>query len=491
MSMHTLSISQMAKGLREGEFTSEALTRHYLARIEELDDEYNSYITVTPEIAIEQAKAADELIATGNAGVLTGIPIAHKDIFCTKGVRTSAGSKMLDNFISPYDATAVSKLAQSGMVMLGKTNMDEFAMGSTNESSFYGATTNPFNTDMIPGGSSGGSAAAVAALLAPVATATDTGGSIRQPASHCGLTGIKPTYGAVSRFGMIAFASSLDQGGVVARTAEDAALVLDAMMGHDPLDSTSNPTASPATTASLGDSLQGKTIGVPTQFLSDNLDADVKRVFDETRATLESLGAQFKETDLAAAEQAVATYYVIAPAEASANLSRYDGVKFGYRCKDPQDLQDLYLRSRSEGFGDEVKRRILVGTYALSAGYYDAYYRKAQQVRALLTQQILAAFEGVDMIMGPTAPTPAYELGDKVNDPVATYLEDMFTIPANLSGIPAISFAAGFTESGLPIGMQLMAPHYGEAALLNAAHQFQLATNFHVQAVEKVLEVQA
>jgi len=488
--MHTLTISQLSKGLRAGEFSSTELTQHYLKRIEALDEEYNSFISVTPDQAMAQARAADERIAAGNYSPLLGIPVAHKDLFCTQGVRTSSASKMLDNFISPYDATVVAKLKAAGMPMLGKTNMDEFAMGSTNETSFYGATANPLDVDRIPGGSSGGSAAAVAAMLAPVATASDTGGSIRQPASHCGLTGIKPTYGAISRFGMIAFASSLDQAGVIARNAEDASLLLDAMMGHDHLDSTSNPNESPKTYCDLGNSLKGKRIGIDRHLLTGDLDSNVMQAVESAKTVFESLGASFVEIDLNAISKAVAAYYVIAPAEASANLSRYDGVKFGYRCDNPKDLEDLYLRSRSEGFGNEVKRRIMIGTYALSAGYYDAYYKKAQQVRALISQQLATAFADVDLILGPTAPTPARKLGTLEIDPVELYLEDSFTIPANLAGLPAISFCGGF-HNDLPIGIQLMANHYGESSLLNAAHQFQQVTDWHRQTETLVAEKQS
>jgi len=488
--MHTLTISQLSEGLRKGEFSSTELTQHYLQRIEALDDEYNSFISVTPEQALEQALAADQRLKSGEYSPLLGVPIAHKDLFCTQGVKTSSASKMLDNFIAPYDATVVAKLKAAGMPMLGKTNMDEFAMGSTNETSFYGATANPFDVDRIPGGSSGGSAAAVAAMLAPVATASDTGGSIRQPASHCGLTGIKPTYGAISRFGMIAFASSLDQAGVVARNAEDASLILDAMMGHDTLDSTSNPRESDKSYASLTQSLKGKTIGLPSQLFDGSLNNHVMKAVEDAKAVFESLGATFVDIDLNAISKAVSAYYVIAPAEASANLARYDGVKFGYRCDHPQNLDDLYIRSRSEGFGDEVKRRIMIGTYALSAGYYDAYYKKAQQVRALISQQLIAAFTDVDLILGPTAPTSARMLGTLDVDPVELYLEDSFTIPANLAGLPAISFCGGF-NSGLPIGIQLMANHYAEADLLNAAHQFQQVTDWHTQAEAMITEKQS
>ncbi|WP_410209319.1 Asp-tRNA(Asn)/Glu-tRNA(Gln) amidotransferase subunit GatA [Aquirhabdus sp.] len=492
--LHRLDIRELAQGLASKQFSSLELTQHFLARIDRLDAQLNSFITVTHESALAHAKSADALRAQGNAGVLTGIPIAHKDIFCTEGVRTSAGSKMLDNFISPYNATVVAQANAAGLVMLGKTNMDEFAMGSSNESSFYGATHNPWGLDRVPGGSSGGSAAAVAADLAPFATATDTGGSIRQPAAFCGLTGLKPTYGRVSRFGMIAYASSLDQGGPIARSAQDCAYLLQVMAGHDAKDSTSidHPTedyvAALAAVTSPDKPLQGLRIGLPHQYLKDGLDADVKARVHDALAVLEDLGATLVWIDLTTSDAAIPAYYLIAPAEASSNLSRYDGVRFGHRCENPKDLMDLYTRSRTEGFGDEVQRRILVGTYALSAGYYDAYYLKAQKVRRLIQNDFLKAFEQCDVIAGPTAPTAAYAIGAK-QDPVAMYLGDIYTIAVNLAGLPAISAPVGFDTSysghencaPLPVGLQLIGPYWSESKLLSIIHQYQQRTDWHKQ----------
>ncbi len=476
--MHDLSIAQMAEGLREKRFSSVELTQHFLDRIASLDERYNSFISVCGDEALAAAQAADAVLAGGEGGPLTGIPIAHKDIFCTSGLRTSCASRMLDNFVPPYDATVVDKLRRAGSVNLGKTNMDEFAMGSSNESSFYGAVKNPWDASRVPGGSSGGSAAAVAARLVPAATGTDTGGSIRQPAALCGITGLKPTYGRVSRLGMIAFASSLDQGGPMARSAEDCAWLLQAMAGHDPLDSTSAAEAVPDYSASLEQSLEGLRIGLPKEYFGEGLDEQtavrVRAALDE----LEKLGATLVEVSLAHSELAIPTYYIIAPAEASTNLSRYDGVRYGYRCEAPEDLYDLYTRTRDEGFGDEVKRRILVGTYALSAGYYDAYYKKAQQARRLIKQGFDACFEQVDVIAGPTTPGPAFGLGAKTGDPVAMYLEDVYTLAVNLAGLPALSLPAGLVDD-LPVGLQLIGRHFDEARLLNIGHRFQQATDWH------------
>ena len=478
--MHNLTIAELAKGLRNKDFTSVELTRHYLDRIKRLDGNYNSYVTVTEDIALAQAQEADERLAKGDAPALCGIPIAHKDIFCTDGVRTSCGSKMLDNFIPPYNATVVENYRNAGAVMLGKVNMDEFAMGSSNESSFYGPVKNPWDTNCVPGGSSGGSAAAVAAQLAPGATATDTGGSIRQPASLCGLTGLKPTYGRVSRWGMIAFASSLDQAGPITRTAEDAAIMLNAMASFDDKDSTCVDEPLSDYTATLNDSLQGLRIGVPKEYFSEGLNAQTAERVQTAIKEFEKLGAEIKEISLPHTELAVPAYYVIAPAECSANLSRFDGVRYGYRCEDPKDLNDLYKRSRGEAFGDEVKRRILVGAYALSAGYYDAYYRKAQQVRRLIKQDFVDAFADVDVIMGPTATAPAFEFGSKSNDPVAMYLEDIYTIATNLAGLPGLSIPCGLVDKK-PVGLQLIGNFFAEGKLLNAAHQFQQVTDHHQQ----------
>jgi len=479
--MHQLTLTELINGLHSKRFSSVELTKHYLDRIARLDkQQYNSYITVTPERALAQATAADARMAAGNAPALCGVPIAQKDIFCTRGVRTSCASKMLDNFVPPYDATVVERLDAAGAVMLGKTNMDEFAMGSSNETSVYGNVSNPWNTDCVPGGSSGGSAACVAAHLAAAATGTDTGGSIRQPASHCGLTGLKPTYGRVSRYGMIAFASSLDQGGPMARSAEDCAHLLSAMAGFDVKDSTSIDCAVPDYAARLNDSLEGLRIGLPKEYFGAGADPAIEAAVQDVINTLQSLGATVKEVSLPHTRFAVPTYYVIAPAEASSNLSRFDGVRYGYRCNNPKDLLDLYTRTRAEGFGDEVKRRILIGTYALSAGYYDAYYIKAQQVRRLIKQDFVSVFSDVDVILGPTTPSPTFKLGEKNSDPIKMYLEDIFTIPANLAGLPALSMPAGFID-GKPFGVQLIGNDFAEARLLNIAHRFQCESDWHTR----------
>ena len=476
--MHNKTIAELSAGLKAGDFSSEELTQAFLSRIERLDDQLNSYITVTPELALAQARSADQAIAAGEAGPLTGVPIAHKDIFCTDGVRTSCGSKMLDNFIAPYNATVVERFAGAGTVMLGKTNMDEFAMGSSNETSFYGPVKNPWDLERVPGGSSGGSASCVAARLAPGATGTDTGGSIRQPAALCGITGLKPTYGRVSRYGMIAFASSLDQAGPMAKSAEDCALMLGAMAGFDERDSTSIERHVPDYSASLNDAISGLKIGLPREYFGEGLDEEVAKVIDAAIDEYKRLGAEVVEISLPNTHLAVPTYYVVAPAECSSNLSRMDGVRFGYRCENPQDLEDLYKRSRGEGFGPEVKRRIMIGTYALSAGYYDAYYLKAQQIRHLVSDDFKQAFEQVDVIMGPTSPSVAFRLGEKTDDPVTMYLSDIYTIAANLAGLPGMSIPAGFS-GGLPIGLQLIGNYFEEARLLNVAHRYQQVTDWH------------
>ncbi|MFT4518950.1 MAG: aspartyl-tRNA(Asn)/glutamyl-tRNA(Gln) amidotransferase subunit A [Halioglobus sp.] len=478
--MHTKTVAQLVEGLRERQFSSVELTRAYLERIATLDPTYNSFISVDEAAALAAAEAADQILAAGEASALTGIPIAHKDIFCTNGVRTSCGSRMLDNFVPPYDATVITRFNTAGAIMLGKTNMDEFAMGSSNENSYYGPVRNPWNTDLVPGGSSGGSAAAVAGLLAPAATGTDTGGSIRQPAAFCGITGLKPTYGRVSRLGMVAFASSLDQAGPLARTAEDCALLLNAMAGHDPKDSTSSPQPIEDYTANLGASVQGLRIGLPKEYFSDGLDSATGECIHAALKELEAQGAILVDVSLPHSKLTIPTYYVIAPAEASTNLSRYDGVRYGHRCKNPVDLNDLYTRTREEGFGDEVKRRILVGTYALSAGYYDAYYKKAQQVRRLIKQDFMDCFEQVDVIAGPTTPGPAFALGAKSDDPISMYLEDVYTLAANLAGIPGMSLPAGFVD-GKPVGLQLLGKHFNESRLLNVAHRYQQATDWHLR----------
>jgi aspartyl-tRNA(Asn)/glutamyl-tRNA(Gln) amidotransferase subunit A len=479
--MHQLTLAEIARGLAAKEFSAEELTRGLLARIRQLDPQLNSFITVTEDLALEQAKAADTRRAAGEEGALLGAPIAHKDLFCTEGVLTSCASKILDGFKAPYDATVVARLKAAGAVSLGKLNMDEFAMGSSNESSHYGAVKNPWALDRVPGGSSGGSAAAVAARLVPAATGTDTGGSIRQPAAFTNLTGIKPTYGRVSRWGMIAYASSLDQGGPLARTAEDCALMLGTIAGFDPKDSTSVDTPVDDYLAALAQPLAGLRIGLPKEYFGAGLDARIGAAVMAVVEELKKLGASVKEVSLPNMQHAIPAYYVIAPAEASSNLSRFDGVRFGYRCENPQNLEDLYKRSRAEGFGSEVKRRIMVGTYALSAGYYDAYYLKAQKIRRLIKNDFVAAFADVDVILGPTTPNPAWKLGEKNNDPVAQYLEDIYTITANLAGLPGLSMPAGFVD-GLPVGVQLLAPYFQEARLLNVAHQYQQVTDWHQQA---------
>lgn len=478
--MHNKTLKQLSTALHQGEFSSVDLTQHFLNRIQQHNGTLNAFITVTEDQALAQAKAADERLQNKTAGPLTGIPLAHKDIFCTQGVRTSCASMMLDKFISPYNATVVEKIAASGMVMLGKTNMDEFAMGSSNETSFYGPVKNPWDIERVPGGSSGGSAAAIAARLAPIATGTDTGGSIRQPSSLCNLTGLKPTYGRVSRYGMIAFASSLDQAGPMAANAEDAAMLLNVMSGFDQRDSTSVERDVPDYTATLNDSLAGLRIGLPKEFFGEGLDVDVAETVQTAIKAFEKLGAIITEISLPNTYLSIPTYYVVAPAECSSNLSRMDGVRFGHRCHEPKDLLDLYQRSRGEGFGDEVKRRIMVGTYALSAGYYDAYYLKAQQCRRLISNDFQKAFEEVDVIMGPTAPTTAFKLGDKTDDPVAMYLADIYTISTNLAGLPGISIPAGFA-GGLPAGLQIIGNYFEEAKLLNVAHQYQQTTDWHQQ----------
>ena len=478
--MHQKSLVELAAGLRDGHFSSEELTRTCLQRIRRFDAELNSFISVTEADALAAAQAADARIRAGEAGPLTGIPFAHKDIFCTLGVRTSCGSRMLDNFVAPYDATVTSRLREAGAVMLGKTNMDEFAMGSSNETSYYGPVRNPWDAERVPGGSSGGSAAAVAARLVPASTGTDTGGSIRQPAALCGITGLKPTYGRVSRYGMIAFASSLDQAGPFTRSAEDAALMLAAMAGFDARDSTSVERPVDDYRASLDEPLQGLRIGVPQEYFSAGLDTAVAAAIEAALAEYRRLGAVVSEISLPNTHLAVPAYYVVAPAECSSNLSRFDGVRFGYRAADPRDLKDLYERSRGEGFGTEVKRRILIGTYALSAGYYDAYYLKAQQVRRLIREDFMRAFDSVDVIAGPTTPSVAFRLGEKADDPVSMYLSDIYTIAANLAGLPALSIPAGFV-AGMPVGLHLVGNYFAEGRLLNAGHQYQQVTDWHTR----------
>jgi len=481
------TVVALADGLRSGEFSSVELTEYFLARIAAADHELNSFITVCEESALAQARSADRRLASGAAEQLTGIPYANKDIFCTKGVRTTCASRMLDNFIAPYDAHVVERLHEAGMVMLGKTNMDEFAMGSSNESSYYGPVKNPWDHSCVPGGSSGGSAAAVAARLTPVATGTDTGGSIRQPAAFCGVSGLKPTYGNVSRFGMIAFASSLDQGGPIATNAADLAAMMNVMAGFDARDSTSIERATEDFGRDLDRSLDGVKIGVPTEYFSADLDVAIAQRIEEAIAQYEKLGARISSVSLPNSKLAIPAYYVIAPAECSSNLSRYDGVRFGYRCADPVNLNDLYERSRGEGFGPEVKRRILIGTYVLSSGYYEAYYRKAQQLRRLIRDDFVKVFKEVDCVIGPTTPTTAFKAGQRLDDPLEMYLNDVYTTAANLAGLPAMSIPAGLS-GGMPIGMQLIGDYFSETRLLNIANAFQKNTDWHTLSAPSVSE---
>ena len=478
MFQHTLA--QLSQLLQNKEVTSEELTRLYLQRSESFNEVFNCYISITHDLAIKQAKAADACLQSGKAGTLTGIPIVHKDIFCSKGVKTSCASKMLDNFIAPYDATVVERLHDAGMVTLGKANMDEFAMGSSNENSYYGPVLNPWDKERVPGGSSGGSACAVAARLAPAATGTDTGGSIRQPAALCGITGLKPTYGRVSRYGMIAFASSLDQGGTLTQTAEDSAMLLSAMAGFDTRDSTSVDRPVDDYLGDLDKSIKGLTIGLPKQFFDQNLDSEIGKVIDAAIKVLQKSGAKVKDIELPNTHLSIPAYYVVAPAECSSNLERYDGIRYGYRCEDPENLADLYCRSRAEGFGKEVKRRILIGTYVLSSGYYDAYYLKAQKIRRLIRDDFNQAFKDVDVILGPTTPSTAFKLNEHMQDPISMYLSDIYTVSVNLAGLPGISIPAGFS-AGLPVGMQLIGNYFEEAKLLNVAHRFQQETDWHQQ----------
>jgi len=477
--LHLMTIAELSASLRSGAISSVELTRAFLARIERHQRELNAFITVSPERALVEATRADERLRAGQGGALTGIPIAHKDIFCTRDEKTTCGSRMLANFVSPYDATVVQRLREAGMVSLGKTNMDEFAMGSSNETSFFGPVRNPWDLARVPGGSSGGSAAAVAARLAPAATGTDTGGSIRQPAALCGVTGLKPTYGRVSRYGMIAFASSLDQGGIFALSAEDAALLLTAMAGFDARDSTSVELPVPEYAQELAQPLKGLKIGVLREFF-EGLDESISQLIRVALDALHAQGATLKEVSLPHLPLSVPTYYVVAPAECSSNLARFDGVRYGHRCEKPRDLLDLYQRSRGEGFGAEVKRRIMIGTYVLSTGYYDAYYLKAQQVRAMIAADFERAFHEVDVVIGPTTPTAAFELGAKTQDPVTMYLNDIYTIGANLAGLPALSLPCGFAGE-LPVGLQIIGPHFAEGRLLNIAHQYQRESDWHLR----------
>ena len=481
--LHDKTLTELKAGLDKGEFSSVELTEALLSRIDAHDADLNAFITVLRDSALASAKKADDARAAGNGGPLNGLPIVHKDIFCTRDVLTTCGSRMLEDFVSPYDATIVERFAAAGAVVLGKANMDEFAMGSSNETSYFGPVKNPWDLSCSPGGSSGGSAASVAARLSPAATATDTGGSIRQPAALTNTVGIKPTYGRVSRYGMIAFASSLDQAGVITRSAADAALLLGVMAGFDERDSTSIDHPVPDYLAGLDTSLDGLRVGIVRQHFDDGLDEATGKAVRESLAVLEAQGAVLSEVDLPNLDYCVPTYYVVAPAECSSNLSRFDGVRFGHRADDPEDLLDLYCRSRGEGFGEEVKRRIMTGTYVLSAGYYDAYYLQAQKVRQLISDDFSRAFESVDVIAGPTTPTPAFKLGDKVDDPITMYLNDIYTIGANLAGLPAMSTPCGFVD-GLPVGLHLVGPHWAEECLLNTAHQYQQQTDWHTRGPE-------
>ncbi len=481
--VHLQTLTELKAGLDRRDFTSVDLTQALLDRIAAHATDLNAFITVMGGEALTSAKLADEAHAAGNGGVLNGLPIVHKDIFCLRNVLTTCGSRMLENFVSPYDASIVERLSAAGAVVLGKTNMDEFAMGSSNETSYFGPVKNPWDLTCSPGGSSGGSAASVAARLAPAATGTDTGGSIRQPAALTNTVGLKPTYGRVSRYGMIAFASSLDQAGVITRSAEDAALLLGVMAGFDERDSTSVNHPVPDYVAGLGGSLKGLRVGIVRQHFDAGLDDATGKAVREALAVIEAQGATLSDVDLPNLEYCVPTYYVVAPAECSSNLSRFDGVRFGHRAKDPEDLLDLYCRSRGEGFGEEVKRRILTGTYVLSAGYYDAYYIKAQKVRQLISDDFSKAFENVDVIAGPTTPTPAFKLGDKTDDPITMYLNDIYTIGANLAGLPAMSTPCGMVD-GMPVGLHLVGPHWAEASLLQVAHQYQMQTDWHTRCPE-------
>lgn len=481
--MHTKSLKQLADGLASKQFSSVELTAHFLKRIKQHDGILNSFISVDEGRALAQAKNADAMIADGQANPMTGIPVAHKDIFCTKGMKTTCASRMLDNFIAPYDATVISQFNNAGAVILGKTNMDEFAMGSSNENSFYGNCKNPWDTDYVPGGSSGGSVVSVSAGLAPASTGTDTGGSIRQPAAHTGLVGLKPTYGRVSRYGMIAFASSLDQAGPITRSAEDAAMMMNVMAAYDAKDSTCANHPVPDYTANLNDSLKGLRVGLPKEYFDQHLDVSIADKIEQVKKVLTEQGAILTEVSLPHTEHALPVYYIVAPAECSSNLSRFDGVRYGYRCKDPKNLEDLYKRSRGEGFGAEVKRRIMVGTYALSSGFYDAYYTQAQKIRRLIKNDFLEVFSQVDVLLCPTTPAPAFKLGEKFKNPMALYAEDLFTASANLAGLPAASAPCGFVNN-LPVAFQVIGNYFDEARILNVIHQYQQASDWHKQIPE-------
>ena len=479
-----MSLCELKTGLVNKEFSSTEILNLLLDRINTIGKPLNAFITITAEQAIDDASKADKIIAKGNANSLTGLPIAHKDLFCTRDVLTSCASRMLNNFISPYDAAVVEKLSDAGAVMVGKTNMDEFAMGSSNETSYFGSVHNPWNDKLSPGGSSGGSAAAVAARLVPAATGTDTGGSIRQPAALTGTTGIKPTYGRVSRYGMVAFASSLDQGGVITRSSEDAALLLGIISGFDERDSTSSEEQVPDYLSTINNPIKGLRIGYIRQHFDEGLEKNNEKLVNKAIEVFKEQGVKFIEIDMPNIDLSVPTYYVVSSAECSSNLSRFDGIRFGYRAKEYTDLAQLYCRTRGDGFGAEVKRRLMTGTYVLSAGYYDAYYLKAQKVRQLISRDFKSAFEKVDVILGPTTPTPAFALGEKIEDPITMYLNDIYTIGANLAGLPGMSVPCGFVDN-LPVGLQIIGPHFSEEVLLRCAHQYQLLTDWHTKIPEK------
>ena len=484
--LHDFSVAELATALRDRQVSAVEAAQHFLDRARTHGD-LGAYLAIDEELTLRQARTSDERRAAGSAGPLEGVPVAHKDIFVTRDLPTTAGSRMLEGYRSPFDATVVRKLAEAGVVMLGKLNCDEFAMGSGNENSAYHPARNPWDRTRVPGGSSGGSAVAVAARLAPAVTGTDTGGSIRQPAAFCGITGIKPTYGRASRYGMVAFASSLDQAGPMARSAEDCALLLTALCGPEPdRDSTSLDLQSEDFTRSLTDSLDGLRIGIPAEFFGEGLADDVRAAVQTSLGTLEQLGAKLVPISLPRTELSIPVYYIIAPAEASSNLSRFDGVKFGHRARQYADLVDMYRKTRAEGFGDEVKRRIMIGTYVLSHGYYDAYYLQAQRIRRMIADDFQQAFKVCDLIAGPVAPTVAWKLGGHGNDPLADYLADIFTLPASLAGLPGMSVPAGFGEGGMPVGLQLIGNYFSEARLLNAAHRLQQATDFHLRKPEGV-----
>jgi aspartyl-tRNA(Asn)/glutamyl-tRNA(Gln) amidotransferase subunit A len=481
MKLHQLTIHQLHEMLKKGEVTSQEATASVFKRIKEVEGQVHAYVTLTEELAMQQAQEADARTKKGEMTLLTGIPLALKDILCTRGIKTTCSSRILENFVPPFDATVVKKLKEEGAVFTGKTNMDEFAMGSSTETSYFGVTRNPWDIKRVPGGSSGGSAAAVAADECIAATGSDTGGSIRQPASLCGIVGLKPTYGRISRFGLIAFASSLDQIGPMTKDVEDTAILLNFLCGHDPMDSTSINLPVPDYTKSLKKDLKGIRLGIPDEYFIEGLDPEVREAIERAIQIMEGLGATSQKVSLPHTKYALAIYYLIAPSEASSNLARYDGVKYGYRSKDGENLLEMYINTRSQGFGQEVKRRIMLGTYALSAGYYDAYYRKASQGRTLIRRDFEEAFKECDLIVTPTAPTPAFKLGEKTTDPLQMYLSDIFTIPCNLAGLPGISIPCGFSREGLPIGLQLLAPSYEEEKLIHGAYAFEQSTDFHLQ----------